>query len=440
MLTNILLTEDMEPKLSDFGLAKTLQMEETKVFTDVGGTIGYMDPEYINTLQAYLRASDIYSFGVVVLQLLSGRKVIELDIVPRDSLTKKVFIIRIIDLLAPALQRFCCGSSHLAHRLLYFGVRRFLLDRLCSHNKNALAEHTLASPLEPGWVGFSPDEVEILKDFYPKRSYYGAPDYRCNHCGASFWWRERKKQLLVKVIITRLGYDNCWWFLSCRECHKTTYVFGRHFRCSDPTCPSVNADPSYCVCTFGSDGGAEAEFMWFDKAARSVVGKPVLPLIERKYPGFTSVHDLAQIGGGDVAMPTEISRIVAQKYVLVVSISTKSFQPTSTQLFFQVSRIDQTFKPELPPLGFGGASGASGTSSSAENSGAALPILESFPTGSATLTALPLDEMNTPISAFKSKGQATMPKTPSKSPCPKNSRCKLFTTPLKITAAEVKGG
>ena len=124
MLTNILLTEDMEPKLSDFGLAKTLQMEETKVFTDVGGTIGYMDPEYINTLQAYLRASDIYSFGVVVLQLLSGRKVIELDIVPRDSLTKKVFIIRIIDLLAPALQRFCCGSSHLAHRLLYFGVRR----------------------------------------------------------------------------------------------------------------------------------------------------------------------------------------------------------------------------------------------------------------------------------------------------------------------------
>jgi len=90
-LTNILLTENKAPKLADFGLAKMLEMEETKVFTDVRGTIGYMDPEYI-THSKLTCSSDIYSFGVVALQLLSGRKVIELDIVARDSLTKKVNI------------------------------------------------------------------------------------------------------------------------------------------------------------------------------------------------------------------------------------------------------------------------------------------------------------------------------------------------------------
>ncbi|KAJ0079548.1 hypothetical protein Patl1_23012 [Pistacia atlantica] len=87
-LTNILLTEDMEPKLSDFGLAKMLGMEESKVFTDVRGTIGYMDPEYMTNAKLTC-ASDIYSFGIVALQLLSGQKVIELDLDAREQLTRK---------------------------------------------------------------------------------------------------------------------------------------------------------------------------------------------------------------------------------------------------------------------------------------------------------------------------------------------------------------
>ncbi|KAE8810929.1 hypothetical protein D1007_12279 [Hordeum vulgare] len=201
-----------------------------------------------------------------------------------------------------------------------------------------------------------------------------------------------KKQFMVKVVIQRLGSDHRWWFLSCRECHKTAYVSGRQYRCLDYTCPSIKADPSYCLCSFGSDGSAEAEFMFFDKATRSVTGKPLMTLIHHKYPGFTNVHDLAQIGGSDVGMPVEISCMVNQKYVLVVSISSKSFQPTSTQLSFQVNRIDQTFKPELAPLGFGGASHASAASYSTQNSGATVPILKPFATGSSTLTIVPLDE------------------------------------------------
>ncbi|TYI70976.1 hypothetical protein E1A91_D08G261500v1 [Gossypium mustelinum] len=87
-LTNILLTEDLEPKLSDFGLAKMLGMEESKVFTDVRGTIGYMDPEYMSNAKLTC-ASDIYSFGIVALQLLSGQKVFELDLDASEQLTRK---------------------------------------------------------------------------------------------------------------------------------------------------------------------------------------------------------------------------------------------------------------------------------------------------------------------------------------------------------------
>ena len=54
----------------------------------------------------------------------------------------------------------------------------------------------------------------------------------------------QKKQFVVKVNITGLGTDNHWWFLSCKECHKTTYTCGRQYRCSDNTCSSVAADPS----------------------------------------------------------------------------------------------------------------------------------------------------------------------------------------------------
>ncbi|XP_031091398.1 probable receptor-like protein kinase At2g42960 [Ipomoea triloba] len=87
-LTNILLTDNMDPKLSDFGLAKVLGMEESKVFTDVRGTIGYMDPEYMSNAKL-TSASDVYSFGIVALQVLSGQKVIELDLDARDQLTRK---------------------------------------------------------------------------------------------------------------------------------------------------------------------------------------------------------------------------------------------------------------------------------------------------------------------------------------------------------------
>lgn len=74
---NILLDNDFNPKLSDFGLAKLGPVgDNTHVSTRVMGTYGYCAPEYAMSGKLTLK-SDIYSFGVVLLELITGRKVID---------------------------------------------------------------------------------------------------------------------------------------------------------------------------------------------------------------------------------------------------------------------------------------------------------------------------------------------------------------------------
>ncbi|XP_057722619.1 LRR receptor-like serine/threonine-protein kinase RPK2 [Arachis stenosperma] len=71
--SNILLDEELNAYLSDFGLARLLEVSETHATTDVAGTFGYVAPEYATTCRVSDKA-DVYSFGVVLLELLSGRK------------------------------------------------------------------------------------------------------------------------------------------------------------------------------------------------------------------------------------------------------------------------------------------------------------------------------------------------------------------------------
>ncbi|KAH9304121.1 hypothetical protein KI387_008525, partial [Taxus chinensis] len=76
--TNILLTEEMEAKLSDFGLSRVIAFEKSHVVSEVRGTTGYLDPEYAKAGKL-APSSDVYSFGVTLLQLISGRRVLNLD-------------------------------------------------------------------------------------------------------------------------------------------------------------------------------------------------------------------------------------------------------------------------------------------------------------------------------------------------------------------------
>ncbi|XP_048438756.1 probable LRR receptor-like serine/threonine-protein kinase At1g56130 [Pyrus x bretschneideri] len=70
--SNILLSAELSPKISDFGLAKLYDDEKTHISTRVAGTIGYLAPEY--ALFGHLtEKADVFGFGVVVLEILSGR-------------------------------------------------------------------------------------------------------------------------------------------------------------------------------------------------------------------------------------------------------------------------------------------------------------------------------------------------------------------------------
>ncbi|KAK2638820.1 hypothetical protein Ddye_026615 [Dipteronia dyeriana] len=70
--SNILLDKDFMPKISDFGLAKLFPNNLTHISTRVAGTEGYLAPEYAIRGQL-TRKADIYSFGVLLLEIVSGR-------------------------------------------------------------------------------------------------------------------------------------------------------------------------------------------------------------------------------------------------------------------------------------------------------------------------------------------------------------------------------
>lgn len=81
--SNILIDEDFNSKVSDFGLAKLLGAGKSHVTTRVMGTFGYVAPEYANT-GLLNEKSDVYSFGVLLLEAITGRDPVDYSRQPQE--------------------------------------------------------------------------------------------------------------------------------------------------------------------------------------------------------------------------------------------------------------------------------------------------------------------------------------------------------------------
>ncbi|KAG8375586.1 hypothetical protein BUALT_Bualt10G0115900 [Buddleja alternifolia] len=124
---NILLDEKYRAKLSDFGISRSVAIDQTHFTTKVKGTFGYLDPEYFQTGK-FTEKSDVYSFGVVLIELLTRQKPIstsvtdeERSLVTRFLLTMEENQLKTIldpQLIEHDLNEEHCSVAKLAKRCL----------------------------------------------------------------------------------------------------------------------------------------------------------------------------------------------------------------------------------------------------------------------------------------------------------------------------------
>lgn len=182
--SNVLLEEDFTPKVSDFGLAREASEGSHHISTRVMGTFGYVAPEYAMTGHLLVK-SDVYSFGVVLLELLSGRKPVDMsqpqgpeNLVTwaRPLLTSREGLEQLID---PAL-----GGNYNFDNVAKVAAIASMCVHVEASQRPFMGEVVQALKL------IYNDMDETCEDSYSQRESSSCPDseYKGDLCPESNWW------------------------------------------------------------------------------------------------------------------------------------------------------------------------------------------------------------------------------------------------------------
>ncbi|KAK8503929.1 hypothetical protein V6N12_019098 [Hibiscus sabdariffa] len=138
--SNILLDENFEAHLSDFGIAKCIPTTKTHTSTYVLGTIGYIDPEYARTSRLNEK-SDVYSFGIVLLELLTGKKAVDNESNLHQLILSKADDNTVMEAVDPEVSVTCLNLAHVR--------KTFQLALLCTkrHPSERPSMHDVARAL-----------------------------------------------------------------------------------------------------------------------------------------------------------------------------------------------------------------------------------------------------------------------------------------------------
>ncbi|XP_042479766.1 wall-associated receptor kinase 2-like [Macadamia integrifolia] len=163
---NILLDDDYKAKVSDFGASRLVPSDQTQISTLVQGTLGYLDPEYLQSSQL-TEKSDVYSFGVVLVELFTGKKALYSDGLGKETNLAMHFVTstkegRVWEILDHRIITEECKEQ--LHEVIQLAERclRVKGEERPSMKEVAMELEGLSKYQRHPWVARNPEEVECL--------------------------------------------------------------------------------------------------------------------------------------------------------------------------------------------------------------------------------------------------------------------------------------